>query len=148
MTTLVKTNKTRYPWLGPEFANFFNEDDFFQDRFWQKNVMNKPAINVREIDDYYLVELAAPGLSKKDFEIIIDNGYLKIFVEKSSKMEDEKDNYSRREFEYNSFERSLLLPENIIEEKVKAKYENGILKFKLIKDEVFVKHPSKRITIE
>ena len=92
MTTLVKTNKTRYPWLGPEFANFFNEDDFFQDRFWQKNVMNKPAINVREIDDYYLVELAAPGLSKKDFEIIIDNGYLKIFVEKSSKMEDEKDN--------------------------------------------------------
>jgi len=148
MTTLVKTNKTRYPWLGPEFANFFNEDDFFQDRFWQKNVMNKPAINVREIDDYYLVELAAPGLSKKDFEIIIDNGYLKIFVEKSSKMEDEKDDYSRREFEYNSFERSLLLPENIIEEKVKAKYENGILKFKLIKDEVFVKHPSKRITIE
>lgn len=148
MTTLVKTNKTRYPWLGPEFANFFNEDDFFQDRFWQKNVMNKPAINVREIDDYYLVELAAPGLSKKDFEIIIDNGYLKIFVEKSSKMEDEKDNYSRREFEYNSFERSLLLPENIIEEKVKAKYENGILKFKLTKDEVFVKHPSKRITIE
>mgnify|MGYP000906695724 CR=1 FL=1 len=69
MKTLVKSNKTRYPWLGPEFSNFFGKDDFFNDRFWQKDMMEKPAINVREIDDYYLVELAAPGLSKKDFEI-------------------------------------------------------------------------------
>ena len=148
MTTLVKPNKTRYAWLGPEFANFFSEDDFFQDRFWQKNVMNKPPINVREIDDYYLVELAAPGLSKKDCEITIDQGYLKIFVEKSSKMEDEKVNYSRREFSYNSFERSLLLPENIIEEEVRAKYENGVLKFKLTKQVIIDEHPSKKIMIE
>ena len=148
MTTLVKPNKIRYPWLGQEFTNFFNEDDFFQDRFWHKNVMNKPAINVREIEDYYLVELAAPGLSKKDFEITIDNGYLKIFVEKSSKMEEEKDDYTRKEFSYNSFERSILLPENIIEEKVRAKYENGVLKFKLTKDEILTEHPSKKIMIE
>ena len=66
MTTLVKPKKGRYPWLGPEFSNFFGEDDFFNDRFWHKNVMKTPAINVREIDDYYLVELAAPGLTKKD----------------------------------------------------------------------------------
>jgi HSP20 family protein len=148
MTTLIKSNKTRYPWLGPEFTNFFNEDEFFQHPFWQKNVMNKPAINVREIEDYYLVELAAPGLSKKDFDITLDNGYLKIFVEKTSKMEDKDDNYSRKEFGYNSFERSLLLPENIKEEEVRAKYENGVLKFKLTKMEMFEKHPTKHIDIE
>jgi HSP20 family protein len=148
MTTLVKSKKTRYPWLGPEFSNFFGKDDFFNDRFWHKNVMEQPAMNVREIDDYYLVELAAPGLTKKDFEITIDNGYLKIFVEKTSKKEDENKEYARKEFNYNSFERTLLLPEDIIEEKVKAKYENGILKFKLTKKEMPKKHPSKKIEIE
>ena len=148
MTTLVKSKKTRYPWLGPEFSNFFGKDDFFNDRFWQKNVMDQPAMNVREIDDYYLVELAAPGLAKKDFEITIDNGYLKIFVEKTSKMEDENKDFARKEFNYNSFERTLLLPEDIIEEEVKAKYENGILKFKLTKQEMYKGHPSKKIEIE
>jgi len=148
MTTLVKSNKTRFPWLGPEFSNFFGEDDFFNDRFWHKNVLDKPAMNVKEKKDYFLVELAAPGLTKKDFEITINNGYLKIFVEKSSEMEDEIDNYTRKEFSYNSFERSLLLPENIIEEDVRAKYENGILKFKLNKKEILKEQPSKKITIE
>ena len=148
MTTLVKPNKIRYPWLGQEFANFFSEDDFFQDRFWHKNVMDTPAINVREIDDYYLVELAAPGLTKKDFEISIDNGYLKIFVEKTSEMEDKNKDFSRKEFNYDSFERTLLLPEDIIEEEVRAKYEQGILKFKLTKQESFKEHPSRKIEIE
>jgi len=148
MTTLVKSNKTRFPWLGPEFSNFFGEDDFFNDRFWHKNVLDKPAMNVKEKKDYFLVELAAPGLTKKDFEITINNGYLKIFVEKSSEMEDEIDNYTRKEFSYNSFERSLLLPENIIDEDVRAKYENGILKFKLNKKEILKEQPSKKITIE
>jgi len=63
-------------------------------------------------------------------------------------MEDESDNYTRREFSYNSFERTLLLPENIIEEEVSAKYENGILKFKLSKNEILKENPSKRIVIE
>jgi len=148
MTTLVKSKKTRYPWLGPEFSNFFDKDDFFNDRFWHKNVMAQPAMNVREIDDYYLVELAAPGLTKKDFEITIDNGYLKIFVEKTSKMEDEKNDYTRKEFNYNSFERTLLLPEDIIEEEVRAKYESGILKFKLSKEEKYKEYPTKKIVIE
>ena len=148
MTTLIKSNKTRYPWLGPEFANFFNEDDFFQHPFWHKNVMTKPAINVREIEDYYLVELAAPGLTKKDFEITLDNGYLKIFVEKTSKKEEKEDEYTRKEFSYNSFERSLLLPENVKEEEVRAKYENGVLKFKLTKKEMPEEYPTKKIMIE
>ena len=148
MKTLVKSNKTRYPWLGPEFSNFFGKDDFFNDRFWQKDMMEKPAINVREIDDYYLVELAAPGLTKKDFEISIDNGYLKIFVEKTSEMEDKNKDFSRKEFNYDSFERTLLLPEDIIEEEVRAKYEQGILKFKLTKQEPYKEHPSRKIEIE
>jgi len=148
MTTLIKSNKRRYPWLGTEFSNFFGEDDFFNDRFWHKNVMDKPAVNVREIDDYYLVELAAPGLTKKDFQITMENGYLKIFVEKTSKMEDENKDYKRKEFNYNSFTRTLLLPEDIIEEEVRAKYENGVLKFKLTKKAMTEEYPSKKIEIE
>lgn len=149
MTTLVKPKKGRYPWLGGEFSNFFGETWMHvNDRFWHKNVIDTPAINVREIDDYYLVELAAPGLTKKDFEITIDNGYLKIFVEKTSEMEDENNDFTRKEFNYNSFERTLLLPEDIIEEEVKAKYENGILKFKLLKKEMLKEIPSKKIEIE
>ena len=148
MTTLIKSNKTRYPWFGPEFLNFFSEDDFFNDRFWTKNIMNKPAMNIKEFEDYYLVELAAPGLNKEDFEITIDNGYLKIFVERSKEAKDEMNNYARKEFSYNSFERSLLLPENAIEEEVRAKYLNGVLKFKLTKRLMMDEHPMKRIEIE
>ena len=148
MTTLVNPKKGRYPWLGKEFTNFFGEDDFFNDRFWHKNVIDTPAINVRVIDDYYLVDLAAPGLTKKNVERTQDSGYLKVFVQKTSEMEDENNDFTRKEFNYNSFERTLLLPEDIIEEEVKAKYENGILKFKLVKKEMLKKIPFKKIEFE
>jgi len=78
----------------------------------------------------------------------MENGYLKIFVEKTSKMEDENKDYKRKEFNYNSFTRTLLLPEDIIEEEVRAKYENGVLKFKLTKKAMTEEYPSKKIEIE
>ena len=148
MTTLIRSNKTRYPWLAPEFLNFFSDDDFFNTRFWDKSMWNTPPMNVKDKGDWFLVELAAPGLTKEDFEITIDNGYLKIHVEKSVEAKEEKENYSRKEFSYNSFDRSLLLPENVIEEEVRAKYENGILKFKLNKMEMDDKFMTRRIEIE
>lgn len=148
MTTLIRSNKTRYPWLAPEFLNFFSDDDFFNTRFWTKSMVHTPAMNVIDKGDYFLVELAAPGLTKEDFEITIDNGYLKIHVEKSEELKEDKENYSRKEFSYNSFDRSLLLPENVIEEEVRAKYEKGILKFKLTKMEMGNDPMTRRIEIE
>lgn len=146
--SLVKFNKKRRPWFPTEFTNFFGDDDFFNDRFWNRYVQNEPMINVRETEGEYQVELAAPGLEKDDFEISIDNGYLIIKAEKSLKKEEKEDNFTRQEFSYNSFRRSLLLPEDVKEEEIKATYENGVLKFNLSKKELKeVKHP-KKIEIE
>ncbi len=146
--TLVKFNKKRRPWFPSEITNFFGDDDFFNDRFWHKHVQNEPAMNVKETDTEFLVELAAPGLTKKDFEVSIDNGYLNIFAEKSIENEEIENDYSRREFSYNSFKRSLMLPENIKEEEVKATYENGILKFNLKKQEIMNPKVHKKIEIK
>jgi len=100
--SLVKVKKRRLPWFPTEFSNFFGDDDFFNDKFWLNNIQDKPAMNVKETDSEYQVELAAPGLEKEDFDITIENGYLKILVEKSSESESHEDNYTRKEFNYNS----------------------------------------------
>lgn len=146
--SLVKFNKKHRPWFPMELSNFFGDEDFFNDKFWQRHVQREPAMNVKETETGYEVELAAPGLVKDDFEISIDNGYLNIFAEKSTETEDKEDNYTRKEFSYNSFRRSLLLPENVKEEDIKATYENGVLKFNLFKKEIQVSEDPKKIEIE
>lgn len=146
--SLTKVKKRRYPWFPTEFSNFFGDDDFFNDRFWLRNVQKEPAINVKETDSEYQVELAAPGLEKEDFDLSIENGYLKVKVEKSSESESHEDNYTRKEFNYNSFYRTLLLPENVIEEDVKATYNDGILRFSLRKEVDIMESIPKKIEIE
>ena len=145
--SLVKFNKRRYPWLTPDFNDFFGEDDFFSNHLWPKNIQDVPAINVKETKDAFIVELAAPGLSKDDFDINIENGYLNIFVEKSSEKEEKDDDYTRKEFNYNSFKRSLLLPENVMDEEIKATYVDGVLKFNLSKKEMLVEKTVKHIEV-
>ena len=145
--SLVKINKKRRPWFPTEFTNFFGDDDFFNDQFWQRHVQKEPFMNVKETETEFQVELAAPGLTKEDFEISIDNGYLKIFAEKSMETEDKEDNFTRREFSYNSFNRSLMLPENIKEEEIKATYESGVLKFDLSKKEIKEHKDPKKIKV-
>ena len=146
--SLVKVKKRRLPWFPTEFSNFFGDDDYFNDKFWLNNIQDKPAMNVKETDSEYQVELAAPGLEKEDFDITIENGYLKILVEKSSESESHEDNYTRKEFNYNSFHRSILLPDNIVDEEVKATYYDGILKFNLKKEVDVLEGISKKIEIE
>ena len=146
--SLVKSKSRRYPWFPTELSNFFGDDDFFNDRFWQRHMHREPLMNIKETDSEYQVELAAPGLEKEDFEITIENGYLRIRVEKSSESESHDDNFTRREFSYNSFHRSLLLPENIIDEEVKATYHDGILKFNLKKEMDILESKPKKIWVE
>lgn len=147
--TLTKFNKRRFPWFPSEFSNFFGDDDFFNDRFWLRNVQSEPAMNIKETDHEFQVELAAPGLEKEDFEIFIDDGYLNVYAEKKTEKETEDENYKRKEFSYNSFKRSLLLPENVKEDEIKATYDNGVLKFNLMKVEKAIKAtPTKHVEIE
>jgi len=127
-------------------SDFLDTNDFFNDQFWSRKI-EEPALNIKESNDEYQIELAAPGYSKKDFEVNIDNGCLNISAKKTDTKEEKGETYSRKEFSYDSFQRSLQLPESVIDEKIKAKYENGILKFNLAKKEEFKNNKPKSIEI-
>ena len=104
-------------------------------------------MNIKETGDHFEIELAAPGFQKKDFEVTIDDGCLNIAAEKSQSKEQKEDKFTRREFSYNSFERSLQLPENVKQEEIKAAYKDGILSFNLAKKEEAKKAPPKKVQI-
>jgi HSP20 family protein len=153
--SLVKFKKRR-PFGSLITSDFFDMEDFFDNRFWNQGLLNEsywngrkgePALNIKENDENFEIELAAPGFAKKDFKITIEDGYLNISAEKSTSEEEKEDTYTRREFSYKSFERSLQLPENIKDEEVKAKYNDGILSFKLNKKEVVKKQKAKIVEI-
>lgn len=146
----------RRPFGNLVTQDFFDMDDFFDNRRWVRNMLpdtfwngrtSQPALNIKEMDDHFEIELAAPGFSKKDFNVTIGDGCLNITAEKESSEEEIEDNYTRREFSYNSFERSLQLPESVKEEEIKAKYNDGILSFKLAKKEEAKKRPPKVIEV-
>ena len=154
--SLVKFRKKRRPFADLVTSDFFDMEDFFDNRFWRRGMFNdrfwngrsgEPALNIKDTEDHYEIELAAPGFSKKDFEITIDNGYLHISAEKTRKEEEKEEDFSRREFSYNAFQRSLMLPENVVEEAIKAQYNNGILSFNLLKKEEEKKALPKKVEI-
>jgi HSP20 family protein len=144
--SLVKFRKGPWENLFSTDMLDFSPDSLFNDRFWLKR-LDEPALNIKEKKDEFEIELAAPGYNKKDFEVTIDNGYLNITAKKEEKKEEKDENYTRKEFNYSSFERSLQLPETVVGDKIKAKYENGILKFSLAKKEDVKKLKPKVIEI-
>jgi HSP20 family protein len=86
-------------------------------------------VNLRETDKHLEVEMAAPGMKREDFKVEIDNNTLMISSEKEEEKEEtrKKDNFVRKEFNYQSFFRSFYLPENVDENKIEATYKDGIL---------------------
>jgi HSP20 family protein len=125
--------------------NFFENEPFF-DSDWMKNV-TVPSVNIRETDKEFFVELAAPGLNKKDFTVGIENGMLTISAEKKVEKEEKEKEFTRKEFSYTNFSRSFMLPENVNEEKVEAHYEDGILKLQLLKKAIEKTKPVKAIEV-
>lgn len=154
--SLVKFKKRRRPFADLVTSDFFDMEDFFDNRFWKRGLINdrfwngrtgEPALNIKEMDDHFEIELAAPGFTKEDFDVTIDNGYLRISAEKSIKEEEKEEEFTRKEFSYKAFERSLLLPEDVREEEIEAKYKDGILSFNVIKKEEAKKKAPKKIKI-
>ena len=92
-----------------------------------------PAVNISETEDTFLVELAAPGMDKKDFEVSVKDGMLVIRAQKELTKEEKERDYRRKEYSFTSFERRFNLPENISSEAVKARYESGVLMISLQK---------------
>jgi HSP20 family protein len=107
-----------------------------------------PAVNIKETNNEFLLELAAPGMKKSDFNIEVDNKVLSISSEVSAKNETENDNYIRREFGYASFKRTFNLPETVDSLNVSANYNDGILTVNLPKREEAIPKPPKRIEIK
>jgi HSP20 family protein len=139
--------KNLFPSLFNEgwLTDFFDNDRFF-DADWMKRTQIVPAVNVVEKEKEFEIELAAPGLTKKDFNITVENGILTIAVEKEMEKEEKEKNFTRKEYNYTNFTRSFNLPENVKFDKVDAWYENGILRMVLPK-EVDVKIKPKAILI-
>ena len=133
-------------WLPSIFNDFFDND-------WMvKASATAPAINVFETEKEYKLELAAPGMTKDDFNVHIDeNDNLVICMEKKSDNEEEKKDgrYLRREFSYSKFQQTMILPENVDKEKIAATVEHGVLNVTLPKlSEEEVKKPNRQIEIK
>ena len=136
-------------YLPSFFDRFFNNElmDWGNSNFSSTNT-SLPAVNVKETNDEFLIELAAPGMEKKDFKINFKNNVITISSEKEDKREEKKENYTRREFSYQSFQRSFTVPENaIVSDKIEASYNNGILEVKLPKREEVKPQPEREIKI-
>ena len=134
MMPMMRTNN----WIPAVF------NDLFTTEFLPKVNATAPAINVKESDKAYTVELAAPGMKKEDFNVHInDEGNLVVKMEQKQehKEEDKNTRYLRREFSYSKFEQTLILPDDVKKEEISAKVDNGVLTVelpKLVEDKVKV----------
>ena len=147
MKTLVRTNR-----MFPEMPSIF--DEFLRGSLMEEgkgNLNNRgtlPAINTFENKDSYELEVAAPGMKKDDFKIELDNNTLTISSEKNENHEEKENDYSRREFRYQSFTRSFQLPENKVENsKIAARYTDGILYVSIPKREEAKVQPTRMIEV-
>jgi len=114
----------RNNWIPEVFNDLFNTE------FMPKASATAPAINVKENDKQYVVEVAAPGMKKEDFNVHInDEGNLIIKMEQKQeqKEEDKSTRYLRREFSYSKYEQTLILPDDVKKDAISAKVENGVL---------------------
>ena len=134
----------------PSFDDEMFGKDFLRDFFDFENNPSVPDVNVKESKDQYTIEVAAPGMSKKDFNVDVQNNMLVISSEKEAQDQEggEDENYVRREFSYSSFQRSFSIPETVDADTIKAKYENGVLYVELPKKKEAVEKASKQIKIE
>lgn len=156
MKSLVKWNNSGNNLMFPEFPSLFDDfltRDLFQLplRMGSTNLGSVPAVNVKETDTAFELEMAAPGMEKKDFKIELEQDTLVISAEKENKMEEKSEDgkYSRREFSYHSFSRSFNLPKELVkEDDINASYKDGILRVTVPKKEASRSWLKKLISIE
>ncbi len=144
MSLIKRTD--RLPFI---FDDFFTSDWFGGTVNTSKIGINTPAVNVRETDNSFELELAAPGLIKEDFNIELDHDVLTISSEMKSEKETKENDgkYSRKEFSYQSFKRSFTLPDTANGNEISASYENGVLLVAIPKKEEAKVQPKRLIEI-
>ena len=115
------------------FNNVFRND--FHDTDYVKNCRNNPATNVFETEDSFKIEVMLPGYNREDVQMNIHKNILTIKVDKKEEEKNEEFKYARREFDIYNFERQYHIPKTVNEEKISARFENGILVISLPKKE-------------
>lgn len=142
--SLIKFNR-RFPSFSQLFPEILDTDKLFNENLILKDNW-VPAINVKENENDFEIEVAAPGFSKKDFEVTITDDILTISADNKRTEEEKEETYSRQEFYYNSFKRSFTLPSVIdFNKKIKAKFKDGVLRVHLEKLEVLKNDEHKKI---
>lgn len=131
----------------PSFVGDFFGDDLLSNFFDSSNTGTVPAVNITENKDEFTIELAAPGLEKKDFNVDFHNNVLSISCHKEQKSEESDDKIMHREYSYTAFKRSFTLPEGTDGDKVKAAYKEGILIVKVPKKDEAKEKPVRKISI-
>ncbi len=111
------------------------------------NLLSVPAVNIAENSSSFRVSLAAPGMKKEDFKISVEDNMLTISAEKKEEKEQKDEKFTRKEFNYSSFNRSFTLPKDVIADKINAKYEDGMLKLNIPKKEESRKVTPKHISV-
>lgn len=148
--SLAKLSNNWFPATPSIFDRFFDGDllDWNRGNFSSTNT-TLPAVNVRENPNEFQIDVAVPGMEKKDFKLNYENGMLTISSEHENKSEEKKgEKITRREFSYQSFQRSFTIAENVVDaEKIKAGYKDGILHITLPKREEIKPKPAKTIEI-
>jgi HSP20 family protein len=117
----------------PFYMGSIFDNDFFP--VMSTNTNSMPAVNIKEDEKSFMLDLAVPGIDKKDLKIDINEDLLTISSETKNDSEENKDGYKRKEFSYTSFCRSFQIPENVNREKSEANYKDGILSVSLPKFE-------------
>jgi HSP20 family protein len=147
--SLVKRNDSSLATLPSIWDNFFNRDVFNWGNDFANSGNSVPSVNIKETADSFEVELAAPGMEKKDFKVELDGNTLSISSEKQTQHDEkEGESYTRKEFNYQSFYRSFHLPKDVVDaDKIKARYENGLLCLSIPKKEEAKQKPARLINI-
>jgi HSP20 family protein len=121
-------NKSLNTGFNDIFESVFN-DSFLSDRM----ISRVPAVNICETQDHYLIEMAAPGLQKEDFNLKLDRNLLTVSVEQKKEHTEQHKQYNKREFSYSSFVRSFALPDTADDAQIEASYNNGMLNIHVAK---------------
>jgi HSP20 family protein len=150
MNTIVKKNTNFFPAIPSLLEEFLNADWRDSLTSWKANAATIPSVNVSETDDALVIEMAAPGMRREAFKVELENETLTISSEHSESREDNErsTNYIRKEFTFNSFQRSFAVPSGKVKaNEITAKYRDGILRVVVPKSEEFKRKPAKQISI-
>jgi len=130
----MNTVRKNSDWLMPATIDRF-VDRFFNESFDQSKSAFTPGADVAETDSAFEIQVAVPGLNKKDISIDLKDGYLTISGERKFEKEDQSKNFYSVQTQYGTFKKAFQLPDSVVEEKIEASYKNGILHVLIPKDE-------------